>query len=404
MLAGLLALALGQNGMDILPFSGMSYGSLLIAIIFASLGLTTALPKASTLIYRTGKLWAFNQIITISQWLLAIALGAYVLSTVWPDLPAAFGIVMPAGFMGGHGTAAAVGESLTKLHWENAMSLALTAATIGVFLAVLGGLAMINIMSRLGILTHIKRFEELDEHFRKGLIPVDKRTGIGQETVAASSLNAFTLHIALIGVVVMAAYYLSTLASLYDEFVSVPIFACAFLFGCIMRAILKSTNSLIHFDDDIIRMSAGSATDFLVFFGIASIKLSVLVLFATPFILLILSGIMLCVFLVLYVAPKLFGDKWVEVGLFSWGWMTGTVAMGILLLRMVDPKGKSKVLDDYALAYLPGSIVDIILISFIPGLIMAGFTLPLLTVMSIYLVFVISIAFYIKHQPVSVNN
>ncbi|WP_299975686.1 hypothetical protein [uncultured Pseudoteredinibacter sp.] len=399
MMAGLLALLLGSNGFDVLPLSKNAYGGVLIAVIFAALGLSTEFPKASTLIQRTGRLWAFNQIITVSQWLLAIVMGAYVLSNIWPELPAAFAVVMPSGFMGGHGTAAAVGDSLDKLGWDAGMSLALTAATVGVFLAILGGLTLINIMSRLGILTHIKKFEEFEEHFRKGLIPEEQRESIGMETVSSSSVNAFTLHIALISVVVMAAYYASQILSSFNQFVSVPVFACAFLLGCLLRYGLKASGALNHFDDKLFNIGASSATDYLVFFGIASIKLSVLISFAAPFILLMISGIILCVFLVLYVAPKIFGEKWVETGLFSWGWMTGTVAMGILLLRIVDPKSKSTVLDDYAIAYVPGSVVDILLVSFIPGLLMMGQVGLALSVLLAYIVFVIAISWVLSKKP-----
>lgn len=398
-MAGLLALLLGSNGFGVLPLSKNAYGGVLIAVIFAALGLSTEFPKASTLIQRTGRLWAFNQIITVSQWLLAIVMGAYVLSSIWPELPAAFAVVMPSGFMGGHGTAAAVGDSLDKLGWDAGMSLALTAATVGVFLAILGGLTLINIMSRLGILTHIKKFEEFEEHFRKGLIPEEQRESIGMETVSSSSVNAFTLHIALIAVVVMAAYYASQILSSFNQFVSVPIFACAFLLGCLLRYGLKASSALNHFDDKLFNIGASSATDYLVFFGIASIKLSVLISFAAPFILLMISGIILCIFLVLYVAPKIFGEKWVETGLFSWGWMTGTVAMGILLLRIVDPKSKSTVLDDYAIAYVPGSVVDILLVSFIPGLLMMGQVGLALSVLLAYIVFVIAISWVLSKKP-----
>lgn len=395
MMAGLLALAIGHNGLDILPLSDISYGGFLIAVIFAALGLTTSFPKGATLFYRTGKLWAYNQIITISQWVLAIVVGGYVLVNIWPELPAAFGVVLPAGFMGGHGTAAAVGGTLSKLDWDAGMSLALTAATVGVFLAILGGLTIINIMSRLGLLTHIKKFEDFEEHFRKGLIPKDQRESIGVETVSSSSVNAFTLHIALISVVVMAAYSASNFASSLGESISVPTFACAFMFGCLLRMVLNYTKAINHFDVKLLSTGAGSATDFLVFFGIASIKISVLVSFALPFLLLILSGIVLCAVLVLVVAPRIFGDEWVETGLFSWGWMTGTVAMGILLLRIVDPKSESTVLDDYAIAYVPGSIVDIILVSLVPGLVMAGHGMIAITWMLVYLAIVIAIAWFL---------
>lgn len=42
------------------------------------------------------------------------------------------------------------------------------------------------------------------------------------------------------------------------------------------------------------------------------------------------------------------------------------MAMGIALLRIVDPKLSSKAMDDYALAYLPIAPVEIVLITLAP--------------------------------------
>ena len=49
------------------------------------------------------------------------------------------------------------------------------------------------------------------------------------------------------------------------------------------------------------------------------------------------------------------------------------MAMGIALLRIVDPKMRSKTLEDYALAYLPIAPVEILIITFAPILFVNGF-------------------------------
>ncbi|GGF60988.1 sodium/glutamate symporter [Alteromonas lipolytica] len=373
LLAGLLALVLANNGLNVIQLNfASSYGGLLIAVIFACLGLTTRLPDYTTLIQRTGRLWAFNQIVMVSQYLLAVLLGMVLIGIIWPDLPRAFGILMPAGFMGGHGTAVAVGNTLADLGWDGAMTLALTFATLGVFLAVLGGMLIVNVLSRLGVITHVRKFEELELHFRQGLIPHNERESLGVETVSSASINTFTLHFALIGLVILLAYHLSAVLSSAGQWVSVPVFACAFLIGYGLRILLNKTGYLTHFDSRIFQMGAGSATDYLVFFGIASIKISLVIDYFAPLLTVFVAGIALCLFLTFVVAPWLFGDEWVEKGVFSWGWMTGTVAMGILLLRVVDPKSQSKVLDDYAIAYVPTSVLEILLIALLPGLVMTG--------------------------------
>ena len=400
LLAGLLGLLISQNGLGLVSFSdaASSYGGVFIAVIFAAIGLSTEFPRLNVLINRTGKLWTYNQTVTICQWIVALVAGMYILNLITPDISPAFGIVMPAGFMGGHGTAAAVGNSLMELGWDDALTLALTSATFGIFASVLGGLAIINIGSYLGLIKSVTKFKDMEIHFRKGLIPKADRPSIGSETVSSSSLNVFSLHVALIGVVMLIAYKTSEFISSFNQFVSIPVFACAFLIGCLVRILMKRTGAIHHFEDKLLSFSAGAATDYLVVFGIASIKITVLITYAVPFIMLMLIGMLVCLFLMFYVAPRILGDHWFEKGVFSWGWMTGTVAMGILLLRISDPKGKSGILEDYAIAYIPGSVVDILLVSFVPTMIMTGLGVTALWIMLAYLAFVLMISFILNRK------
>jgi ESS family glutamate:Na+ symporter len=54
------------------------------------------------------------------------------------------------------------------------------------------------------------------------------------------------------------------------------------------------------------------------------------------------------------------------------------MAMGIALIRIVDPKLESKAMDDYAMAYLPIAPVEILIITFVPVLFVNGLGLWLL--------------------------
>ena len=54
----------------------------------------------------------------------------------------------------------------------------------------------------------------------------------------------------------------------------------------------------------------------------------------------------------LLVAPRVFGKRWFESGIFTFGWNTGTAAFGVALLRIVDKRTDSRVLADYGVAYI----------------------------------------------------
>jgi ESS family glutamate:Na+ symporter len=114
------------------------------------------------------------------------------------------------------------------------------------------------------------------------------------------------------------------------------------------------------------------STDLLVAFGVASIKLSVIVKYAVPLIVLIVLGTMVTFLITFYFGRRLSKNYWFERTIFAWGWWTGTMAMGIALLRIVDPKLSSKAMEDYALAYLPIAPLEILLITFVPVLFANG--------------------------------
>ena len=106
--------------------------------------------------------------------------------------------------------------------------------------------------------------------------------------------------------------------------------------------------------------------------------MGVVIKYAVPLIVLILAGILIVWFITFYFGKRLSRTFWFERTIFAWGWWTGTMAMGIALLRIVDPKQASKAMDDYAMAYLPIAPVEILLITFVPILFVNGLGLWLL--------------------------
>jgi len=132
---------------------------------------------------------------------------------------------------------------------------------------------------------------------------------------------------------------------------------------------MNATKSEKYVSVDVINRISGSATDILVAFGIASISLSVVLDYIFPLALLFAFGLVYAYVFFAILSKRFFSEYWFEKGIFTWGWTTGTVAMGMALLRIVDPDAKSKTLDDYGLAYIPIAPVEILLITFAPFLV-----------------------------------
>ncbi|MBY5993546.1 sodium:glutamate symporter [Ferrimonas balearica] len=391
LIAGLLALLLGPAGMDLLPWSAQFTGNagVLTVVLFASLGLSTDFPSARVLMQRCGSLWTFNQIANVGQWAFCATAGLALMIFVWPELSPAFGLVLSAGFMGGHGTGVVVGEALGNLGWEDALTLALTTATVGIFVSILVGMALMHLAVHKGWIRDFARFETLGQTARRGLVPVAEQGQLGRDTAAPVSIDSLAMHGALLIAVSAAAHHSAQYLSGFHAMVQVPAFVTAFALGLAARTLLKRTGGKAYFDDKIFSHSTGTATDFLVVFGIASIKVTILLNYAAPLVAMVLLGVLFNLFMVLVVAPRILGENWFEKAVFTWGWLTGTVGMGIALLRIADPKMRSKVLDDYAIAYVPGSVVDMVMISLVPVLMMQGMAMEAIGGMLVYLVAVL---------------
>ena len=353
LIAGVLGLALGPNGLGWLPLSGSmgTYAAVLIALVFGALPLSSPKFSVKEVAGRVGPMWVFAQLGMLLQWALAGLFGLFVLKLIWPELNDAFGVMLSTGFYGGHGTAAAIGEAFNGLGWDEAASLGMTTATVGVICAIIGGLIMIKWAAKNKQTAFIADFADLPNELRSGLVPEEKRETMGSATTSGISIEPLTF--------------------LYPQ-LELPVFSCAFIVGLLLKKVFDATNVTNYICPQTTQRIGSMSTDLLVAFGVASIKLGVVVKYALPLIVLIVAGALMVFGITFFFGKRLSKTYWFERTIFAWGWWTGTMAMGIALIRIVDPKLASKAMDDYALAYLPIAPVEILLITFVPILFVNG--------------------------------
>jgi ESS family glutamate:Na+ symporter len=374
LLAGLIGLALGPYGFNILPISNQTgtYAGILIAFIFGALPLTSKKAEGSSKEIST--MWAYSQTGLLLQWAFGGLLGLLVLNQIWPLSPG-FGITMPSGFCGGHGTAAAIGQAFGQLGFDEILTLAMTAATFGIVASVILGLIFVKWGARNKHTTYLADYKDLPSELRTGLLPQEKRESMGESTCSSISIDSLTFNLAIVCVIALGGYGISKLAAYYMPGFELPVFSCAFVVGIILKKLLDKTRASESICPQTVGHISGAMTDFLVAFGIASIKISVVIEYIVPLAILLLSGLAVTLIYVFVMARKLMKECWFEKALFTWGWFTGTMAMGIALLRVVDPKMKSRCLDSYALAYLFIAPVEISLITFAPVAFVNGYGL-----------------------------
>lgn len=372
--AGLLALLLGGNGLGWLPISNQTgtYAGILIAFIFACLPFASGKEKGKG--RSIGVMWAYSQAGMLFQWALGGFLGLLVLDRIW-NLSYGFGITMPAGFCGGHGSAAALGQAFSQYGYEDIMTLAMTAATVGIVAAVVLGLIIVKWGTRKGHTAFLSSYADLPDELRTGLLPSDKRVSMGNSSCSSISIDSLTFNLTIISLIAVGGYGVSRGVAFFLPGFELPVFSCAFVVGIIAKQLFDKTKVTDYVCGNTVGHLSGTFTDYLVAFGIASIKLSIVVEYWLPLCILLGVGLMATLLYVIMMSKALMRDCWFEKAIFTWGWYTGTMAMGIALLRVVDPEMRSRCLDSYALAYLFIAPVEIALITFAPMAFVNGYGL-----------------------------
>jgi len=395
LLAGFIGLSLGPYGFDLLPISNQTgtYAGILIAFIFGALPLTSQKAKGNSA--EIGSMWVYSQAGLLFQWALGGLLGLLVLNKIWPLSPG-FGITMPSGYCGGHGTAAAIGQAFEQLGFDEILTLAMTAATTGIVASVILGLVFVKWGSKKKYTTYLADYNDLPSELRTGLLPTDKRESMGESTCSSISIDSLTFNLAIVCAIALGGYGISKLAAHFMPGFELPVFSCAFVAGILIKKALDRTRASESICPQTVGHISGAMTDFLVAFGIASIKVSVVIEYIVPLAILLLSGLAATLFYVFFMARKLMKECWFEKALFTWGWFTGTMAMGIALLRVVDPKMKSRCLDNYALAYLFIAPVEISLITFAPVAFTNGYGLIFSSICLIAGLSIIAVAYFKK--------
>ena len=381
-LAGLLGLIGGEQFLGILPFhhdadGGLAlagYPSVLVALLFATLFMGARKHSAAprVVLRRAGDTFFYNLASEVGQYAIALLFGLLLLAPMFPDLHPGFSLLLPAGFVGGHGTVTAMAEVFENDAWPEALTIGYTFATVGMLSGIVGGMLLINLGTRRGWTRLVKTADELPESLRTGFVPEGERKSIGEETVSPIALDPLAWHFALVLSAYGIAYFTDT--QIRARFgIAVPVFALALLAGGLLQKSFDVVGVGKYIDRASMERIGSLVSDYLVAFGVASIKIVVIVEHAAPLAIMCVLGILWSVGLFWFAGRRMFQNFWFERSIFVFGWNTGVVGIGIALLRVVDPRLRSRTLEDFGLAYVGISFVAIAIIVTLPQLVLRGY-------------------------------
>lgn len=385
LIGGLLGLLLGPQILGIIPFSPYmdDYSFVLVVLLFASIPIgRQGKESPKTILDKVGDTFTLNLAAEVGNYAVACLLGGAIIMAFFPEVPLPFPILMSAGFSGGHSSSAAIGGIFEEIMgWDDAVPIGQTFATIGLLLGIFVGMVIVNLGTRLGATRFVQKAGDLPQDMKTGMISTENQSLSCKNTTSAVSIETFTWHLSLVLLVTGAGYYLTDILDAMVPGVSFPTICVTMIFGVFFQKMLGITKYDKYVDNEIITKIGNTITDYLVGFGIASVSMEVIQ--ANWQLLLILSiiGTLYAIFLVFIVSRYLYSTFWFERGLFIYGWSMGVIATGVTLLRIIDPDNKSKTLDDYGVAYIMISFLEIILLTFMPIAAAHGFTMEIGAVM-----------------------
>jgi len=355
-IAGFVGLAAGPYGLAVVPDAVVAVWArlpgLLINLVFAALFLGVTVPSAGTLVRLGGPLFRFGAFTALGQYAVAFLLTWWVLSPVFgtPDL---FACLLEVGFAGGHGTAAAMAEVFDGLGLEAGGALGQMSATVGIVVAVVGGM----LLAQWGVARGFAGQVRPDSRTGKlsmdvdapGFVRPEARRPAAMGTVSTSVVDPLTFHLSIVLIAVLLGWLMQqAIRGLHTSVAGFPLFPLAMIGGMILQWAGQQTGVARHFDRATFQRIMGLSLDLLIVAAIASLRLDLFLANVAPFALLMVVGIVWTVGTFLILAPRMLPVDWFEQGITMYGTQTGVTAVGLMLLRIVDPDNETTAAQAFA--------------------------------------------------------
>lgn len=319
---------------------------ILISVVFAGLFLGQRMPKAREAGRLAGPQIALGVTFAAGQYVVGILLALLVLTPVF-GLPPLTGALLEIGFEGGHGTAAGLGNTFAEVGFPEGEDLALGLATIGLLSGVVIGIVLINWGARTGRTNELRADSQPSMTERKGLVDRENRRPAATLTIHPSSVEPMTVHFGLLALaIIIGQLMLSGLQALenllwvdtIEIFGYVPLFPLAMLGGILLQFIIDKFDRNHIVDRAMIERIQGFSLDMLIIAALGTLSLEVIADNIVPVLLLAVTGLIWCVAVFLFLAPRMLPDFWFERGIGDLGQSLGVTPTGLILMRIADPE------------------------------------------------------------------
>ena len=347
-IAGFLGLLVGQEALGLLDFNSIRLENLvyhLMSIGFIALSLKSKDKLRSS---GYGKAGIFIVSTYTLQGIVGFGLTLLFTYTLWPDLFAPMGLLLPLGYGQGPGQAFATGHTWEALGFTNGGNAGLTVAAMGYVFACLGGIPLTLYLTRKRKLSHQDNLLA-----REGIFDIDKV----EELPHKESIDGLSLQLILIGGVYLLTYLtllgltalLNQLGS-FGETLAQLFWGFAFIIGALYGAAVRAgLDALLktgvmkksYTSNYLLERISGTSFDYMITAAISVISISLLADYWLPLMIVCIVGGVLTFWYAIVACRRIFPEETLENTLAFYGMLTGTISTGLALLREVDPHFRS---------------------------------------------------------------
>eukprot|EP01062_Namystynia_karyoxenos_P046732 TRINITY_DN35098_c0_g1_i1.p1 TRINITY_DN35098_c0_g1~~TRINITY_DN35098_c0_g1_i1.p1 ORF type:complete len:691 (+),score=209.07 TRINITY_DN35098_c0_g1_i1:86-2074(+) len=359
-----------------------------INVVFATLFLGREVPPIRQVWYACSTQLVYGQLLAWTQYVVGLSVGAVFGGLLFHPHKQEFGVVLPIGFEGGHGTAAGMQQMFEEIGWREGHDFCVASATVGLLAGLFVGILLVNWYRRykapapypgVGAVELLRGHTALtrDEHgdlaiddagqeagasererhdmlraketerkrrkelMRMTFVPRERQESAGMEIVQPVSLDNLAYHITVVLLAVSFAYGAKAILITLDRpmevlvgvervFSAFPTFPMSMLGGIIMQLLMQRSGHTDKVDTKTLGRISATALDFLVVAAIATVKLNAVAEGIGAFSMLMACGVLLHVCFIVVIAPRFFSEEeaWFERGITELGQSMGVTATG----------------------------------------------------------------------------
>ncbi len=348
----------------------------LLTLVFATLMLGRPIPRVSGLWKPVASQALLGLLLGFGQYVVG---GVIVLSFLLPYLGVdpLMGCIIEVGFEGGHGAAAIMGDSFSRLGFPEGLDLGFAMATVGLLASTFLGSGLVVVGRFLGWLVSAEQEIEND------LIDVDL------EFKPLDQLRLLLYNFALAGLAVLVgllllfclrflSVYMSDISK--EVILAFPVFPLALIGSFFVRYTLEKTGKT-NFVSSLFQREIGIlSTDLLIITAMAGLNLPLLIQYWVPIGILSIGGLIWNLAGMLIFSRLFFREEWFERAIAEFGNSTGVAASGLLLLRLADPRNTTNTLPVFSIKQLflqpllSGGLITVLAPLFISNFGLKGWT------------------------------